>query len=182
MKRLILIVLVTSFVGCGPAQPPPATPQVSDAPADDALVKEEPQQEPDRKYAYAGYPVSTTPESKCTILENTAYVACYSELRKAPLWVAYRLFNVEPLPELHKRQSRFKVDDRTESKVTHDDYTHSGYDRGHMAPFAAIDRLYGPQAGADSTLGSHDEKVLVEKNSIRRYRVITSHEMIGFST
>ena len=41
MKRLILIVLVTSFVGCGPAKAPPATPQVNDAPANDAPAKEE---------------------------------------------------------------------------------------------------------------------------------------------
>ena len=66
MKRFILIVLVAAFVGCGPAQSPPVTPQVNDAVADDAPAKEEQPQPPDRTHAYAGYPQSTTPESQCT--------------------------------------------------------------------------------------------------------------------
>ena len=137
---------------CGPAQTPQAKPVPEVAPAVQEPTQEQP---PDRTYAYAGYPQSTTPESQCTILQNIAYVACYSEMRKAPLWVAYRLFKKDPVPELHKRQSRFKTDDRTTSRVTHDAYTHSGYDRGHMAPFAAIDRLYGQEAGEETFLMSN---------------------------
>ena len=93
--------------------------------------------------------------SKCNILESSAYTVCYSELRKAPLWAAYRVFEKNPLPDTNTRPSRFKVDDRTEAKVTHDDYTNTGYDRGHMAPFAAIDKLYGMEAGRETFLMSN---------------------------
>ncbi|MEN9576394.1 MAG: hypothetical protein RL514_4249 [Verrucomicrobiota bacterium] len=33
-----------------------------------------------------------------------------------------------------KRLSKFLTDTRTRSGVTHQDYSNSGYDRGHMAP------------------------------------------------
>ena len=156
MKRSVKtlgLVLLFIMVACGPrqqaTQPPVPSPQ-------EAAPKEQSRSpDPDRKFAFADYPKSVTPESQCTILENTAYVACYSELRKAPLWVAYTLIKVDPMPGLNKRLSRFKVDERTESKVSHDDYTDSGYDRGHMAPFAAIDRMYGKEAGAETFLMSN---------------------------
>jgi len=72
------------------------------------------------------------PKSNATIIENTGFTIGYSELRMNPLWVAYRVFHADN-PVSSKRPSKFKVDNRTEAKVSHDDYTHSGYDRGHMA-------------------------------------------------
>jgi endonuclease G len=44
------------------------------------------------------------------------------------------------------RPNKFKTDDRTDAKVKHEDYTNSGYDRGHMAPNWAIATRYGQAA------------------------------------
>ena len=81
----------------------------------------------------------TSPKSllEFTIITNTGFTIGYSESYKNPLWVSYRLFPVAN-PVSPKRPSKFKVDKRTQSKVKHDDYTHTGYDRGHMAPNYAI--------------------------------------------
>lgn len=78
-------------------------------------------------------------------LESKAFTVGYSESRKNPLWVAYRVFDVDELNS-GKRPSGFKTDSRTRSKVSHKDYTHSGYDRGHMAPNYAIATRYGKAA------------------------------------
>ncbi len=83
------------------------------------------------------------------ILESEGFCLSYSETRKNPLWVHYRLFAVEN-PESGKRPGRFKVDTRSPSAVSHDDYTNSGYDRGHMAPNYAISTRYGPSAQTET--------------------------------
>jgi endonuclease G len=51
-----------------------------------------------------------------------------------------------------KRPSRFTADWRGINRVSHDDYTGSGYDRGHMAPNHAISTLYGRDGQIDSFL------------------------------
>ena len=45
-----------------------------------------------------------------------------------------------------KRPSKFFTDPRTASRVVHEDYSNSGYDRGHMAPNYAIGTRYGQEA------------------------------------
>ena len=68
------------------------------------------------------------------VLYNTAYIVGYSEELKNPRWVCYRLGNLKndcTVPKFERPYS-FYVDNRTKSKVSHDDYTSSGYDRGHM--------------------------------------------------
>ncbi len=90
---------------------------------------------------YAGPPASEA----TTIIENTGFTVGYSELHKNPVWVSYRLFKVDD-PVSGKRPSKFKVDERTEACVRHDDYTHSGYDRGHIAPNYAIATRFGREA------------------------------------
>jgi endonuclease G, mitochondrial len=79
------------------------------------------------------------------LLENAGYKAGYSESRKCPLWAAYFL-DINLNMEYGKRPSRFKTDDRTQSRISHNDYTHSGYDRGHMAPNYGIGKTAGRQA------------------------------------
>ena len=83
------------------------------------------------------------------ILESKGFCLSYSETRKNPLWVHYRLFAIEN-PISGKRPGRFKVDPRSPSVVAHDDYTNSGYDRGHMAPNYAIATRYGSQGQSDT--------------------------------
>ena len=96
-------------------------------------------------YCYAGLPKSLNINSEFITLKNIGYLAGYSENYKTPIWAAYRLFNINN-PTTYPRPTRFKVDKRTISRIKHDDYTNTGYDRGHMAPNYAIDTRYGREA------------------------------------
>ncbi len=104
-------------------------------------------------YVYGGFPnqegfklIGRTKE-----LHNRGYVVGYSDSMKNPLWVSYRLFDVPKLKS-GKRPSGFKVDARTRAEVHHNDYTNSGYDRGHMAPNYGIATRYGPDAQKETFL------------------------------
>jgi endonuclease G len=104
---------------------------------------------------YAGQPVRQKQSRKhIKILENIGYTVGYSESMKNPLWVAYRVFDVQHLGH-GPRESRFLVDLRTKAKVKHDDYTNSGFDRGHMAPNYSIATRYGATAQKETFLMSN---------------------------
>ena len=145
---VVLVVMVSAAVllvcqqpaGRGPI--PPQTTEPATTPSPTAS---------DRAFTYAGLPRSSLP---LKILKNRGFIAGYSEARHNPLWVAYRVFKAES-PTTHKRPSRFKGDDRTDVKVTHDDYTRSDYDRGHMAPNYAIATRYGRDAQLETFLMSN---------------------------
>jgi endonuclease G len=97
-------------------------------------------------YYYAGMPRTTASFSdQLTVLTNIGYVVGYSEARKNPSWVCYRLSQVGSL-KAPPRPQQFSVDARTGSRVSPADYTGSGYDRGHMAPNYAIAVCYGSVA------------------------------------
>lgn len=85
-------------------------------------------------------------------LRNHDFLLGYSDLRGNPLWVSYRLtplpVGITPL----KRPSHFLSDWRSFTRISHDDYVDSGYDRGHMAPNHAISVLYGRAAQRDTFL------------------------------
>lgn len=118
------------------------------------------------KHIYAGQPRRETYPHKVTVLKNKGFVLGYCEKRKSPVWVAYRLFKVEN-PKTEKRPSRFRVDERTKSKVNHDDYTRSGYDRGHMAPNYGIATRYGREAQLETFLMSN---ICPQKPKLNRQR------------
>lgn len=104
---------------------------------------------------YGGLPESENQEIK--VLYNTAYIVGYSEELKNPYWVCYRLGNIKNdwiMPK-YERPYSFYIDNRTEAKVSHNDYTSSGYDRGHMAPNAAISLNYGQMAQLETFLMSN---------------------------
>jgi endonuclease G len=86
------------------------------------------------------------------ILPNIGYEAGYSEFYEDPLWSAYHIKWV-PNATSPPRPKRFIADDRTDSRLTHDDYTQSDYftnpralDRGHMTPNFAIGSRFGADA------------------------------------
>jgi len=112
-------------------------------------------------YFYAGAPVSS---NVSVTLTNRGYVVGYSNIKEDPLWVCYRLFRRNSDGN-EARPSRFKTDKRTEAKVTHDDYTGTGYDRGHMAPNAAIAHCYGRDAQLETFLMSN---VVPQKPDLNR--------------
>jgi len=92
-------------------------------------------------FYYAGVPLGIVDE----ILVNDGFSIGYSDSREDPLWVCYEVFAVSN-PISHVRPSKFKVDLRTVARVSYQDYTYSGYDRGHMAPNTTIDHCYGQYA------------------------------------
>lgn len=76
----------------------------------------------------------TKPHEKITF--HTAYFTSYSHRFGQPLWVAYELYQPR-LIKVAKRPQRFKTDPLISPEtVNHNDYTHSGFDRGHLAPAA----------------------------------------------
>lgn len=105
-------------------------------------------------FTYAGNPVPTTYPNSITVLTNTAFLVGYDDVRENPAWVAYRI-PADTRPDTLSRLSRFKTDTRTTALVSHDDYTHSGYDRGHMAPKHAIASRFGNMAQIETFIMSN---------------------------
>ena len=87
------------------------------------------------------------------LLQNAAYEVIYSETKRNPLVVSYYL----PAQSKQdsggcKRPRSFVRDDRTRSRVTNRAFRNSGYDRGHLAPNAAIARRFGCAAQRETFL------------------------------
>lgn len=80
------------------------------------------------------------------VFRNKGFMVGYSDYRGNPLWVSYALTPVPSNAKKYKRPSSFYKDWRNITSIKAEDYTHSGYDRGHMAPNYAISRLYGVTA------------------------------------
>ena len=102
-------------------------------------------------FTYAGEPKAINYPNQLTMLRNTAYLVAYDETRRNPAWVAYRIPR-ERLDGKFPRPSRFAPDTRLTVRVTHDDYTRSGFDRGHMAPNHAIASRFGKLAQDETFL------------------------------
>ena len=95
--------------------------------------------------SFGGFPVDLNYKGDVSIFEYMHYAVGYDETRKNPVWVAYFI------PEKVKynnlgRHSTFKSDPRSISQVKHDDYTHTKYNRGHMAPNYAFASRFGKES------------------------------------
>jgi endonuclease G len=68
------------------------------------------------------------------------YAVGYSYKYKQPLWVAYELTG-KSVGNKIKRKDKFDADDQIPAayRAELSDYSKSGYDRGHMAPYASMD-------------------------------------------
>ncbi len=104
---------------------------------------------------YGGIPLSANERGALTsaeivVLPYRAFVVGYDEHRLNPLWVCYRIFRSDLSGSGTSRS--WKADSRTAVAVTNEDYVHTqgDYDRGHMAPKAALFRCYGQDAVDDS--------------------------------
>ena len=86
------------------------------------------------------------PSTWARTLRSEAFLVGYSDIRGNALWVTYKIQPVPSNAKRLKRPSGFTPDWRSINKVTHKDYTRSGYDRGHLAPNYAISSLYGKTA------------------------------------
>ncbi len=110
----------------------------------------------DRTHLYAGVPQFTLGgENAGRFLANTGYLVGYSDELASPLWAAYRMTDISPLPAAGERPERFEVDRRTIARVESESYTNSGYDRGHLAPNYAIATRYGDAAQRETFLMSN---------------------------
>ncbi|WP_198531203.1 DNA/RNA non-specific endonuclease [Thauera phenolivorans] len=112
---------------------------------------------------YLGVPRSQPdgPAGWQRVLHNDAFAAGYSEWRGGAAWVAYRATPRPPGARGLARPDRFEHDWRTLRCLTivacvrHEDYTGSGYDRGHLAPNHLIATRYGRKAQHQTFLMSN---------------------------
>lgn len=96
------------------------------------------------------YPTSTTGE----VIKHKHYVLSYSEEHEQPEWVAYKLTEDNLRKPRVKRAKKFNQDDAIPTlSAKHNDYSHSGYTRGHLAP--AGDMAFSEEAMRESFLMSN---------------------------
>lgn len=89
------------------------------------------------------------------VLVNRAYIVGYSDALAAPRWAAYRVADLDKIPKPAPRPEKFETDRRTAARVSPEDYTGSGYDRGHLAPNYAIATRHGAAAQRETFLMSN---------------------------
>ena len=111
----------------------------------------------DAKKSY--YPESTTGE----VVEHKYYTLSYSEEHEQAEWVAYKLTEDNLRKPRVKRAKKFNPDKSIKGKSAyHNDYTHSGYTRGHLAP--AGDMAFSEDAMRESFYMSNMSPQLKEFN------------------
>lgn len=104
-----------------------------------------------KNIVYGGKPVTTY---NLLLLENMSYYSAYSESKRNPLWVAYRLDSFQGKNVL-PRLTKFLPDFRTKSRIQPKVYSKTGYDKGHMCPNSAIAARYGKEGQKETFLMSN---------------------------
>lgn len=85
------------------------------------------------------------------VLRNDGFLVGWSDLRAEPVWVGYALSRVDN-PHSLPRPDNFQSDWRSLWPISSDDYTRSGYDRGHLAPNYAMSVVHGREGQMASFL------------------------------
>lgn len=79
------------------------------------------------------------PVNDGNIIQHSGFTLCYSEENEQPLWVAYVLTPDEVNAPSIKRKDNFRADPYVlTGSAELSDYKGSGYDRGHLAPYADL--------------------------------------------
>ncbi|MEQ2008782.1 MAG: DNA/RNA non-specific endonuclease [Limisphaerales bacterium] len=113
---------------------------------------------------YGGLPNAANYGHPVIVLTNIGYLSGYCEARRNPAWVSFSVSSIT-VGTLAKRPSKFFTDTRTRS-ATHQDFTNSGYDRGHLAPNYAIGTRYGQEAQRETFFMSNISPQSRELNQI----------------
>lgn len=99
------------------------------------------------------------------LIKHKHYILSYVDKYKQAEWVCYELTKIETKNNTERRKGKFMEDPLiTTVKVKHDDYTNSGYDRGHLAP--AGDMNFEANAEFESFYTSNISPQLKELNRI----------------
>jgi endonuclease G len=138
---------------------------------------------------YAGIPRSQS-VAKIKVLVNRGFMVGYDENLHDPVWTAYRLDHSRPRATVPRPHTKFTTDERTQSKITHDDYTNSGYDRGHLAPSRIIGALFGPEAQLETFRMSNitpqkanlNQKVWQRLETLEYERYLTQYDSVWVVT
>ena len=128
---------------------------------------------------YGGLPNAAGYGHPVIVLTNIGYLSGYCEARRNPAWVGFSISSIT-VGATAKRPSRFVTDTRTQSRVAHQDYSNSGYDRGHMAPNYAIATRYGHEAQRETFLMSNIKPQAPELNRIW-WRILEEKEANDFA-
>ena len=135
LALLILLIAVTLIVWASEpitpaAAPPPPTTQPATQPTDNLSQQ-----------MALGNPSGAQPDPSQPdnyLIVRDEYVLSYHRDRAIPNWVSWHL-DAQNLGDVPRYTGRFITDTSLPDgwyQVSHDDYTGSGYDRGHMAPSA----------------------------------------------
>jgi len=103
---------------------------------------------------YGGLPSAAAYGHPVVVLTNIGYLSGYCEARRNPAWVGFSISSLSVGPPA-RRLSKLLTDGRTTSRVTHQDFSNTGFDRGHMAPNYAIGTRYGHEAQRETFLMSN---------------------------
>ena len=128
---------------------------------------------------YGGLPNTAGYGHPIVVLTNIGYLSGYCEARRNPAWVSFSISSIT-VSSTAKRPSKFFTDTRTTSRVAHQDYSNSGYDRGHMAPNYAIATRYGHEAQRETFLMSNIAPQAPDLNRIW-WRVLEEKEAKDFA-
>ena len=105
------------------------------------------------------YPESTTGQ----VIKHKHYVLSYSEEHEQAEWVAYKLTESNLRKPRVKRAKKFRQDPLVSSfSAKHNDYSHSGFTRGHLAP--AGDMAFSTEAMKETFFMSNMSPQLKEFN------------------
>ena len=166
---LLIAALVTAIVWALASRPQPL-PQQASATGSVSIFS---------RHSYGGLPDARDYGHPVIVLTNIGYLSGYCEARRNPAWVSFSIGNIS-VGSTAKRQSKFLIDTRTASRVRHEDFTNSGYDRGHMAPNYAIATRYGQEAQRETFLMSNISPQAPDLNRIW-WRVLEEKEANDFA-
>jgi len=96
------------------------------------------------------------------ILRNQGFMLAYSEKLANPLWVTYQVTQSQ---KPFGKRPRFQTDWRSLKRIRYQDYTGSGYSRGHNAPNYVIASRYGYKAQQQTFLMTNISPQLTEFNT-----------------